>query len=75
MYNYFGYYCVNSNGTLGGTYSGVSISTLPDGYYRVTIVLSELDFGQAIEGINKIDLLYVGGSTNANGYIDFNPTV
>lgn len=73
--NYYGYYRVNSNGTLGGSYSGVTISTLPDGYYRVTIVLIELDFGQAIEGINKIDLLYIGGSTNANGYIDFNPTV
>ena len=74
--NYYGYYRVNANGTLGGTYSGVSIETLPDGYYRVTFVLSQLDRGQNIDNIQKINLLYIRGSyTTASGYVDFNPSI
>ena len=74
--NYFGYYRVNANGTLAGTYSGVSISTLSDGYYRVTIVLSQLNTGQAIEGIEKINLLFLHTNwSTASGYIDFNPNI
>ena len=75
--NYYGNYVLQYDGTLEGAYSGVSVQTLEDGYYRVSLNLSELDYGQAIEGIHKIDLLYMRADENsASGYIDFiNPTV
>ena len=73
--NYFGYYRVNANGTLGGNYSGVTIHALEDGYYRVTVVLNQLDkVGGSIENINKIDLFYIRSTdwSTADGYVDFN---
>jgi len=74
--HYYGYYQVNANGTLGGNYSGVSITTLNDGYYRVTFVLSELNKGTDIQNIEKIDLVYIrGGYSNASGYVDINPNI
>ena len=74
--NYYGLYRINANGTLGGSYDGVSIQLLSDGYYRVTFVLSQLTKGQHTDAITKIDLLYVKGSeSTASGYIDFNPSI
>ena len=76
--NYFGYYQVNANGTLGGTYAGVSINTLPDGYFRVTFVLSQLNKvgGGSIENITKINLIYIRNAyTTGSGYIDLNPSI
>ena len=71
--NFFGYYKVNANGTLGGNYAGVSISTLADGYIRVTLVLSELT--NVAGSPEKINLFYIHGSwTTAEGYVDFNPS-
>ncbi len=77
--NYYGYFKVKANGTLGGNYDGVSIATLPDGYYRVTFVLSQLNKreGDGNTGtIEKINLLFIRGNwSNASGYIDFNPNI
>ena len=76
--NYFGYYQVNANGTLGGTYAGTSITILPDGYFRVSFVLSELNKvgGGSIENINKINLVYIRSAyTTGSGYIDLNPSI
>ena len=74
--NYYGYFRVNANGTLSGNYSGVSIAQLPDGYYRVTFVLSQLNTGTNIENIDEINLIYIrGGWSNASGYVDINPSI
>ena len=74
--NYYGYFKVYASGALAENYDGVSIARLPDGYYRVTLVLSQLTKGQNPEIVEKINLLYVRGSwTTASGYIDFNPSI
>ena len=76
--NYFGYYQVNANGTLGGTYAGVSISNLPDGYSRVSFNLSQLNKigGGSVDDIQKINLIYVRSAyTTGSGYIDLNPSI
>ena len=76
--DYLGYYQVNANGTLGGNYSGVSIAALDDGYFRVTVVISELNKvgGGSIDNITDINLFYIRGNwSNASGYVDFNPTI
>ena len=73
---YYGYYKVNANGTLDGNYAGVSITRLPDGYYRVSFVLSELNKGQDTASIEKINLVYIRGSySTAAGYVDINPSI
>ena len=76
---FFGYFRVNANGSLGGTYDGVSITYLPDGYFRVTLVLSELtqlNAGQSANMPTKVDLFYIRGNwSTADGYFDFNPTI
>ena len=72
---YYGYYRVNANGTLGGSYSGVSVSSLLDGYFRVTLVLSELTNPQGGTP-TKIDLFFIHTNwTDAEGYVDFNPSI
>ena len=72
--NYYGYYRVNSNGTLNASYSGVSIASLSDGYYRITIVLSDLS--DPTGTVAQITLFHISGNrSNASGYIDLNPTV
>ena len=76
--DYFGYYEFYSDGRLGGSYSGVSITLLSDGYYRITFVLSQLNKigGGSLENITDISLLYIRGSyTTASGYVDFNPVI
>ena len=72
--NFYGYYRVNANGSLGDNYAGVSISYLSDGYFRVTLVLSELT---KVNGTpTKINLFYIRGNwSNAEGYVDFNPAI
>ena len=70
--NYYGYYALHANGTLDGEYSGMSIEALEDGYYRLTVVLSQLNFGQDTDGIDEITLFYMHNTySNAQGYIDF----
>lgn len=72
--DYYGYYRVNANGTLGGEYDGISIALLPDGYYRVTIHLSELTNPHGT--VSNISLFYIrGANTTASGYVDFDPTI
>ena len=76
---FFGYYCVNANGSLGGNYNGVSITFLSDGYFRVTLVLSELDYvnsGQNNNAPTEINFFLIRGDwTTASGYVDYNPTI
>ena len=74
-----GYFQVNGNGTITNT-PGVSISGLSsDGYYRVTINLSQVTKvieGASLDNITSINTFYLrGGWTTASGYIDLNPTV
>lgn len=70
--SFFGYYQVNGNGTLANNYSGVSIRTLVDGYYRVTLVLNELT--NVTGTLESVNLLYIHSTwTNAEGFVDFNP--
>ena len=75
--NYYGNYGIKADGTLDDSYSGISVQTLDDGYYRVSINLSQLDIGQDTAGISKIDLFYMSGAwSTAEGYIDFiNPSL
>ena len=70
--DFYGYYRVNANGSLGGSYDGVSITYLSDDYFRVTVVLSELT---AVNGApEKINFFRIRGkSSTASGYVDFNP--
>ena len=72
--NFYGYYRVNAGGSLGGVYDGVTLTYLPDGYFRVTIVLSELTKVNGEPA--KINLFYIRGDwSTADGYVDFNPSV
>ena len=77
--NFFGYFKVNANGSLGGNYDGVSLTFLEDGYFRVTLVLSELTYINSGQNNNKpeyITLFNIRGDwTTATGYVDFNPTI
>ena len=72
--NFYGYYRVNAGGSLGGAYDGVTLTYLPDGYFRVTLVLSELT---KVNGTpTEINLLYIRGDwSTADGYVDFNPSI
>ena len=76
--HYFGYFQINANGTLEDSYNGISIAPVANGYYRVTIVISELDKvnhgepGHSISDIPQIDVFFIRGEwSNATGYIDF----
>ena len=70
--NYFGYYRINANGT--SNRSEVSITTLEDGYYRVSIDLSNaINYNSEPVPTEYISLFYVRGIwSTASGYIDFN---
>ena len=71
--NFYGYYRVNANGSLGGSYNGVSLTYLSDGYFRVTVVLGELTNVNGGEP-TKINFFRIRGkSSTADGYVDFNP--
>ena len=70
--NYYGYYKITAEGSLGENYDGISLTYLSDGYFRVTIVLSELT---KVNGTpTTISLFRIRGkSSTASGYCDFNP--
>lgn len=72
--NYYGYFEVYSTGVLGQNYNGAIIETLTDGYYRVTLDISELNKtngGSDISQITKIDLFYIRGNwSTASGYYE-----
>lgn len=72
---YFGYYGLNSNGSLDAEYKGVSINGVEDDYIRVTCVLSLMDKknGDTPNPTEKVDLFYIHGSWGGEptGYIDF----
>lgn len=71
---YFGYYDIYSNGTLGSKYEGVSIGVVDDGYFRVTFDLSKLNkLADKPAPDSYIDLIYLRpGWTVGSGYIDIN---
>ena len=72
--NYLGYFEIYSEGNLTENYDGVSIQTLSDGYYRITINLAQVT--KKVGDPATIDILYIrGGYTTASGYIDFNPAI
>lgn len=69
--NYFGYYRVNSNGTLGDNYSGVSIAPTTDGYYRVSINTSQIK--KKIGNPTSFNRITTWGNfSDANGIIRIN---
>lgn len=72
--NYFGYYGVNSDGTLEKAYPGITVQPTEDDYFRVTCDLSKLvtEHSKAVPS-SKIDLFYINGNWEASptGYIDF----
>ena len=76
---YFGYYKLTEAGAIEGDSNGITVSTTSDGYYRLTIVLSELTKASADGGPSSVDgfnLFYIrGGWTTGSGYVDFNPVV
>ena len=73
---YFGSYRIYGNGTLGDTYSGVTIEHLEDGYHRVTFNIAQLNIGSNIENITEVNVFHMSGShTTADGYIEINPTI
>lgn len=76
--NYFGYYRVNADGTLGAKYEGITVSKTQDGYFRLTIVFNQLTLASGDGGPSAADgfnLFYIrnGSWTDATGYVDFNP--
>lgn len=71
---YYGYYKVKGDGTLNDTYNGISIITLSDGYYRVTLNLAQLTKVDDTEPDSYINLFYIAGRfSTGGGYIDLNP--
>ena len=74
---YYGYFKIKGDGTLGDTYNGVSIQTLSDGYYRITINLSQLTKVNDKPAPDEyINLFYIRQAiSNASGLIDLNPTL
>ena len=71
--NFFGYYKLTAEGSLGENYDGISLTYLSDGYFRVTVVLGELT---KVNGDpTTISLFRIRGkSSTASGYCDFNPS-
>ena len=72
---YYGYFKIKGNGTLEYTYNGVTISTLSDGYYRVTMTLSQLTKVNDMPAPDSyINLFYISQSrSSGSGYIELNP--
>ena len=69
---YYGYYEFNVNGKVWED-NGVYCELLDNGFYRVTLKAAEMDrTNNAANADNRpeiIDLLYIGGSNTATGYI------
>ena len=74
---YYGYFKINSNGTLGDTYNGVSIEALTDGYYRVTMNTAQLTKVNDMPAPDSyINLFYLSKSrSTASGLIELNPSI
>lgn len=73
---YNGYYKFVGNGTIDGNSDGISITATDDGYYRVTLVLSELTLESDKGSPDTYNLFYIrGGWSNASGYLDINPQI
>ena len=69
--NWFGYYQINADGTLEDEYVGLSITSIPNDCYRITVTLSQLNLvgGGSIGNINNISLMFIRGDyTTATGY-------
>ena len=75
--NFYGYYAIYANGATGENYAGVKVIKLSDGYLRCTFDFSQLNkVNGSAESITKINLFYLrGGWSNANGFIDIQPTI
>ncbi|MCQ2796127.1 MAG: hypothetical protein MJ213_02295 [Bacilli bacterium] len=72
--NYFGYFKVKGDGTLGDTYNGVTISLLGDGYHRVTLNLADVTNITGTRPTQNVNHFWVRTSTStASGYIDIQP--
>ncbi|MFA5457963.1 MAG: metallophosphoesterase [Synergistaceae bacterium] len=75
--SYFGVFQLYANGTLGGSgsYDGVSVVLLEDGYYRYTFDLDSIT--KTTDGSPQyINLVYIRGVWgDASGYIDVNPVI
>lgn len=77
--SYFGVFQLYANGTLGGSgsYDGVSVVLLEDGYYRYTFDLDSIT--KTADGSphpQHINLVYIRGDwSDASGYIDVNPVI
>ena len=70
--NYLGYFEINYDGSLSETYDGVSVVELSDGYYRLTLNLSQIT--QKTGSPSAISIVFIRGDwTTASGYIDINP--
>ena len=70
--NQFGYFNLYANGTLGGTYPGIVMRLLDDGYYRITFDIDQLT---PTGSPSSVTVLYARtGWTNATGYVDFEPS-
>lgn len=63
---YYGYYAVFKSGALGGTYPGVSVSALEDGWLQIKINLAA---ATATGSPTYIDKIEVATYTTGNGYI------
>jgi len=75
--SYFGVFQLYANGTFGGSgsYDGVSVVLLEDGYYRYTFDLDSIT--KTTDGNPQyISLLYLRGAWgDASGNIDINPAI
>ncbi len=67
--NYYGYFYLEKTG-LESTYAGVSAEKLDDGYYRVTLDISDITDEARVHGtVETIDRLYIHHNTT-DCYID-----
>lgn len=65
---YYGRFKVNATGE-EGSYNGVEVKALSDGYYRVTVTISEVTDSNGTPA--DLMTLYIRGSgTTASGYVD-----
>ena len=74
---YFGYFNLCSDGTLDGTYDGVSVSEVSDGVYRFSFDLSSITkLGDKPAPDQFINIIYIRGVwSTASGSLKVNPEI
>lgn len=71
--NFYGYFEIKADGSLGSAYDGILVYPLNDGYMRVEFDLASLSKYSGTP--SNITILYIRGSdwTTGSGYVEFEP--